>query len=62
MNNISDQAFAALYQEMEEAFDCAKFLGDYKKAMEIASMMRALEQADLVPHVVEDDQEGEAWH
>lgn len=62
MNNISDQAFAALYEEMEEAFDCAKFLGDYKKAMEIASMMRALEQNDLVPHVVEVDDDGDMVH
>lgn len=53
MANISDQAFAALYQNLEEAFESANFLGDFKKAFEIAVMMRTMEQADLVPHVVE---------
>lgn len=62
MNNISDQAFASLYEELEEAFDCAKFIGDYRKAMEIALMMRSLEQSGLVPHIAEDDEEGETVH
>lgn len=58
--NISDQAFAALYENLEEAFEAAQFLGDFKKAMEYDVMMRTLEQAGLVPHVVHDD--GETVH
>lgn len=58
--NISDQAFASLYENLEEAFESAQFLGDFKKAMEYAVMMRTLEQAGLVPHVARND--GETLH
>ena len=50
--NISDATFAALYADLEEAFDAAKFIGDFQKAFEYAAMMRSMEQNDLVPHVV----------
>ena len=62
--NISDQAFAALYEDLEEAFEAARFLGEFRRAMEYASMMRALEQANLVPHNVEvdEDDDGETMH
>lgn len=62
MANISDQAFADLYENLEVAFEAAQVLGDFKKAFEMAAMMRALEQADLVPHVVEVNDEGEMVH
>ena len=62
--NISDQAFAALYDDLEEAFEAARFLGEFRRAMEYASMMRALEQSNLVPNFVEvdDDTDGETMH
>ena len=62
MVNISDQAFAALYENLEEAFECAQFLGDFKRALEYAMMMRTLEQYDLVPHIVTDDDDEETIH
>lgn len=61
--NISDQAFAALYEDIEEAFEAYRFTGQFKEAFEIAVMMRSLEQANLVPNfVVEDDDSVETIH
>jgi len=60
--NISDQAFGVLYEELEEAFEAATRICEYQKALEIALMMRALEQADLVPHNVEELDEPPTIH
>ena len=55
MNNISDQAFATLYSHLEDAFESALVLADYRKALEIASIMKTLEQAGVVPSVQDED-------
>ncbi len=62
MMNISDQAFASLYEELEEAFSAAIILGKYKKAFQFASLIRAMEQSSLVPHNVDDENGGEIIH
>lgn len=54
MNNISDQALATLYEELEEAFSAALILGKHKKAFKFALLMRTMEQSGLVPHVVDE--------
>lgn len=38
--NISDQAFAAMYEDLEEAFEAYRFTGQFKEAFEVAVMMR----------------------
>lgn len=57
MNNISDQALATLYEELEEAFSAALILGKHKKAFEFALMMRAMEDNGLVPHNTEQEEQ-----
>lgn len=54
MNNISDQALASLYEELEEAFSAALILGKHKKAFSLAMLMRTMEQNELVPHNVDE--------
>lgn len=54
MSNISDQALATIYEELEEAFSAALILGKHKKAFKFAMLMRTMEQNDLVPHVVDE--------
>lgn len=54
MNNISEQALATLYEELEEAFNAALILGKHKKAFKFAMLMRTMEQNDLVPHNVDE--------
>lgn len=56
MNNISTQALATLYEEIEEAFSAALILGKHKKALGYAMMMLKMEQNDLVPHNVEEQE------
>ncbi len=55
MSNISDQALATIYEELEEAFSAALILGKHKKAFKFAMLMRTMEQSDLVPHNVEQE-------
>lgn len=54
MNNISEQALATLYEELEESFSVALILGKHKKAFKFAMLMRTMEQNDLVPHNVDE--------